>query len=85
MKLEIIDEDEEARLAFTGALSRLDEPFEGEVGVVDVGGGSTEIVVGSAAGGITGRARSGSAAAACADLFGAPTRRGRSSWSARAA
>jgi len=51
--LEIVDGDEEARLAFTGALSALDDPLDGEVGVVDVGGGSTEIVVGTAAGGIT--------------------------------
>jgi exopolyphosphatase/guanosine-5'-triphosphate,3'-diphosphate pyrophosphatase len=50
--LEVIDEDEEARLAFVGALASLDEPPAGEVGVVDVGGGSTEIVVGSAADGI---------------------------------
>jgi exopolyphosphatase / guanosine-5'-triphosphate,3'-diphosphate pyrophosphatase len=51
-ELEIIDEDEEARLAWVGALNALDEPWEGEVGVVDVGGGSTEIVVGSLTGGI---------------------------------
>jgi exopolyphosphatase/guanosine-5'-triphosphate,3'-diphosphate pyrophosphatase len=50
--LEVIDEDEEARLAFVGALASLDEPAAGEVGVVDVGGGSTEIVVGSAADGV---------------------------------
>jgi exopolyphosphatase/guanosine-5'-triphosphate,3'-diphosphate pyrophosphatase len=43
--LEVIDEDEEARLAFVGALASLDEPLTGEVGVVDVGGGSTEIVI----------------------------------------
>ena len=49
-ELEIIDEDEEARLAWVGALNALDEPWEGEVGVVDVGGGSTEIVVGSIGG-----------------------------------
>ena len=51
-ELEIIDEDEEARLAWVGALNALDEPWEGEVGVVDVGGGSTEIVVGSIGDGI---------------------------------
>jgi exopolyphosphatase/guanosine-5'-triphosphate,3'-diphosphate pyrophosphatase len=51
-ELEIIDEDEEARLAWAGALNALDEPWEGEVGVVDVGGGSTEIVVGSIGNGI---------------------------------
>jgi exopolyphosphatase / guanosine-5'-triphosphate,3'-diphosphate pyrophosphatase len=50
---EIVDGDEEARLAFTGALSALADPLDGEVGVVDVGGGSTEIVVGSASGGIS--------------------------------
>ena len=47
--LEVIDEDEEARLAFVGALASLDEPPAGDVGVVDVGGGSTEIVIGSPA------------------------------------
>lgn len=52
LPLSIIDEDEEARLAFFGALASLDEPWEGDVGVVDVGGGSTEIVVGSAADGV---------------------------------
>src|ERR1700712_4052268 len=51
-ELEIIDEDEEARLAWVGALNALDEPWEGEVGVVDVGGGSTEVVVGSIGDGI---------------------------------
>ena len=51
-ELEIIDEDEETRLAWVGALNALDEPWEGEVGVVDVGGGSTEIVVGSIGNGI---------------------------------
>ena len=51
-ELEIIDEDEEARLAWVGALNALDEPWEGEVGVVDVGGGSTEVVVGSIGNGI---------------------------------
>jgi exopolyphosphatase/guanosine-5'-triphosphate,3'-diphosphate pyrophosphatase len=49
--LEVIDGDEEARLAFVGAVASLDEPQAGEIGVVDVGGGSTEIVVGSAADG----------------------------------
>ncbi len=47
--LEVIDGDEEARLAFVGTLASLDEPQTGEIGVVDVGGGSTEIVVGSMA------------------------------------
>jgi exopolyphosphatase/guanosine-5'-triphosphate,3'-diphosphate pyrophosphatase len=50
--LEVIDGDEEARLAFVGTLASLDEPQAGDIGVVDVGGGSTEIVVGSAADGV---------------------------------
>jgi exopolyphosphatase/guanosine-5'-triphosphate,3'-diphosphate pyrophosphatase len=52
LALEVIDGDEEARLAFVGTLASLDEPQAGEIGVVDVGGGSTEIVVGSAAEGV---------------------------------
>jgi exopolyphosphatase/guanosine-5'-triphosphate,3'-diphosphate pyrophosphatase len=50
--LEVIDGDEEARLAFVGTLASLDDPQAGAIGVVDVGGGSTEIVVGSAADGV---------------------------------
>ena len=41
----VIDGDEEARLTFAGALSGL--PHTGKVTVFDIGGGSTEIVVGS--------------------------------------
>jgi exopolyphosphatase/guanosine-5'-triphosphate,3'-diphosphate pyrophosphatase len=52
VELEVIDGDEEARLAFVGTLASLDEPQAGEIGVVDVGGGSTEIVVGTAADGV---------------------------------
>jgi exopolyphosphatase/guanosine-5'-triphosphate,3'-diphosphate pyrophosphatase len=42
----VIDGNEEARLTFAGALSGL--PVTGKVMVFDVGGGSTEIVVGEA-------------------------------------
>lgn len=52
VQLEVIDGDEEARLAFVGTLASLDEPQAGDIGVVDVGGGSTEIVVGSAPDGV---------------------------------
>jgi exopolyphosphatase/guanosine-5'-triphosphate,3'-diphosphate pyrophosphatase len=38
---------EEAAFAFLGATSTLAAPLEGPVGVVDVGGGSTEIAVGT--------------------------------------
>lgn len=41
---ELLSGDEEARAMFLGTLSDLDEP--GTVAVVDIGGGSTEIVVG---------------------------------------
>jgi exopolyphosphatase / guanosine-5'-triphosphate,3'-diphosphate pyrophosphatase len=50
--LEVIDGDEEARLAFVGTLASLDDPQAGAIGVVDVGGGSTETVVGSASDGV---------------------------------
>ena len=48
-QVEILDGDEEARLAFLGATSKLGSELPGVVGVVDVGGGSTEILVGSGA------------------------------------
>jgi exopolyphosphatase/guanosine-5'-triphosphate,3'-diphosphate pyrophosphatase len=43
---EIISGDEEARLSFAGALSRV-RPDAGPVLVMDIGGGSTELIVGS--------------------------------------
>lgn len=50
VRLEVISEEEEARLAFVGACAALAEQRPGEppdrVGVVDVGGGSSELVVG---------------------------------------
>jgi exopolyphosphatase / guanosine-5'-triphosphate,3'-diphosphate pyrophosphatase len=45
--VEVLSEEEEGRLAFIGAMRTLGNPVEGEVAVVDVGGGSTEIVVGT--------------------------------------
>ncbi len=51
--LEILSGEQEARLAFNGAVGMLAAPPSGEIGVIDVGGGSTELVVGSAAGGVT--------------------------------
>jgi exopolyphosphatase / guanosine-5'-triphosphate,3'-diphosphate pyrophosphatase len=50
--VEILDGDEEARLAFLGATQTLGRELPGDVGVVDVGGGSTEIAVGTLAGGV---------------------------------
>lgn len=48
----ILDGDEEARLAFLGATRTLGQDLPGRVGVVDVGGGSTEIAVGTLVGGV---------------------------------
>jgi exopolyphosphatase/guanosine-5'-triphosphate,3'-diphosphate pyrophosphatase len=45
--VEILSGDEEARLAFVGAARTLDHRPAGELGVVDVGGGSFELVIGT--------------------------------------
>jgi exopolyphosphatase/guanosine-5'-triphosphate,3'-diphosphate pyrophosphatase len=50
--VEIISEEEEGRLAFLGATKALGHPVEGSVAVVDVGGGSTEIILGSIESGV---------------------------------
>src|SRR5205085_7769302 len=49
---QVLTEDDEARLAFLGASRTLGAPFEGNLCVVDVGGGSTEIAIGSMAEGV---------------------------------
>lgn len=48
LEVEILSEQEEARLAFVGAARTLEARPQGELGVVDVGGGSSELVVGTA-------------------------------------
>jgi exopolyphosphatase / guanosine-5'-triphosphate,3'-diphosphate pyrophosphatase len=50
--VEVLSEHEEGRLAFLGATKTLGHPVQGEVAVVDVGGGSSEVVVGSASEGL---------------------------------
>jgi exopolyphosphatase/guanosine-5'-triphosphate,3'-diphosphate pyrophosphatase len=50
--IEILDEDEEARMAFLGATSTVGRDLVGTVAVVDVGGGSTEIAIGTVARGV---------------------------------
>jgi exopolyphosphatase / guanosine-5'-triphosphate,3'-diphosphate pyrophosphatase len=45
-QIDVLSAGEEARLAFSGAVGMLDEPPIGLVGVVDVGGGSSELVIG---------------------------------------
>ncbi len=49
----VLDGHDEARLAFAGATRTLADPPAGTIGVVDVGGGSSEIAVGTLAGGVT--------------------------------
>ena len=49
--VEILSEEQEGRLAFIGATKTLGHPVAGKVGVVDVGGGSTEVVIGTVPGG----------------------------------
>jgi exopolyphosphatase/guanosine-5'-triphosphate,3'-diphosphate pyrophosphatase len=51
--VEILDGREEARLAFLGATRTLGRPLDGTVGVVDVGGGSTELAIGTVPEGAT--------------------------------
>jgi exopolyphosphatase/guanosine-5'-triphosphate,3'-diphosphate pyrophosphatase len=53
LTLEIISPEDEARLAFAGAMCMLPTAPAGVVGVVDVGGGSTELVVGTADAGVS--------------------------------
>lgn len=50
--VEIISGDEEGRLAFIGATKALGHPIDGSIAVVDVGGGSSEIIFGSVPGGV---------------------------------
>src|SRR3954468_10752790 len=52
VEVSVLDGEEEARLAFLGATRTLGRPLPGRVAVVDVGGGATEIAVGTLAGGV---------------------------------
>lgn len=50
--VEVLSEEEEGRLSFIGATKTLGHPVEGRIGVVDVGGGSTEVILGTVSGGV---------------------------------
>lgn len=52
LRVEVLSEEQEARLAFLGASVTLPRPPDGPLGLVDVGGGSSELVVGEAALGV---------------------------------
>jgi exopolyphosphatase / guanosine-5'-triphosphate,3'-diphosphate pyrophosphatase len=74
--VELLSERDEARLAFAGATCTLPDAFDGPVAVVDVGGGSAQVVVGTCAAG-AGWAVSlplGSGDLAAAHLHGDPPR-----------
>lgn len=52
LPVRVLSGDEEARLAFLGATKALGAPVDGRVAVVDVGGGSTEVAIGTVAEGV---------------------------------
>jgi exopolyphosphatase / guanosine-5'-triphosphate,3'-diphosphate pyrophosphatase len=53
VELEVLSGQEEASLAFAGALASLQRSPTGLLGVIDIGGGSSELVTGTANGGVT--------------------------------
>jgi exopolyphosphatase / guanosine-5'-triphosphate,3'-diphosphate pyrophosphatase len=53
LTVRVLSGHEEARLAFLGATRTFSGPLDGSIAVVDVGGGSTELVIGTLAQGAT--------------------------------
>ncbi len=53
VEVRVLSGEEEAHLAFAGATATLRDPPRGSIGVVDIGGGSSELVVGTIADGVT--------------------------------
>lgn len=53
LAVEVLSGQDEGRLAFLGATKSLGHPVEGSVAVVDVGGGSSEVIFGTVAGGVS--------------------------------
>ena len=53
LRVRILDDAEEARLAFAGATGMIPAPPAGTIGVVDIGGGSSELVAGTVSGGVS--------------------------------
>ncbi len=52
VSVDVLSDEEEGRLSFIGATKTLGHPVGGLVGVVDVGGGSTEVILGTVPGGV---------------------------------
>ncbi len=50
--VDVLSDEEEGRLSFIGATKTLGHPVEGKIGVVDVGGGSSEVILGTVPGGV---------------------------------
>jgi exopolyphosphatase / guanosine-5'-triphosphate,3'-diphosphate pyrophosphatase len=50
--VDVLSGEQEAALAFAGALATFEEPPQGVIGVIDVGGGSSELVTGTAREGV---------------------------------
>ncbi len=74
VEVRLLSGEEEARLAFAGATGSLPQAPDGLVGVVDVGGGASELVVGSVGAGVgwSASVRVGSALLADAHLRADP-------------
>ncbi len=53
LAVEVLSGEEEGRLAFIGATKSLGHPVEGTVAVVDVGGGSSEVIFGTVEEGVS--------------------------------
>jgi exopolyphosphatase/guanosine-5'-triphosphate,3'-diphosphate pyrophosphatase len=47
VEVQVLSEEEEGRFAFIGATKTLGHPVDGEIAVVDVGGGSSEVILGT--------------------------------------
>ncbi len=52
IEVEVLSEKEEGRLSFIGATKSLGHPVKGRIGVVDVGGSSSEVILGTVDGGV---------------------------------
>jgi exopolyphosphatase / guanosine-5'-triphosphate,3'-diphosphate pyrophosphatase len=52
VEVDVLDEEEEGRFAFIGATKSLGHPVDGTVAVVDVGGGSSEVIYGTVPDGV---------------------------------
>ena len=53
VEVQVLTEEQEGRFAFLGATKALGHPVDGQIAVVDVGGGSSEVILGTAAKGVS--------------------------------